>query len=613
MHYNILTFLALLVLFPSTAFTQDIQKNIPPAEPIAAQTPLYGLSMHGTPKYGPEDSHLDYANPNAPQGGTLKTAAIGTFDTLNPFSIKGKAAVGLDLVYDRLMARVWDEPFTMYPQIAERAEVPDDRSSITFHLNPKARFHDKTPITADDVIFSFETLKKEGRPNMRNVYRLVASVEKRDDKTVHFKLGKGYDEETIMILSMMPVLSKAYWSGKSFDAATVQAPLGSGPYKIAEFEQGRRIVYERVKDYWGNDLLTSKGLFNFDKIVYDYYRDDTVAFEAFKTGNLNLRRELDAGQWAKAYDFPAINKGQAQMVALPHGRPERTRAFIFNTRREPFNDIRVRKALGLLFNFEWANTNMYHGQYKRIASYFPNSELAATGAPSPEELALLSPFKGKIAPEIFGDLPPQPVNETAKQRRENIRQADALLKEAGWNVVDGQRMKDGKPFKFEIILDSPEEEKLALSFKRALERVGISTHIRALDSAAYRGRLNEYDFDMTLYYWLSSLSPGSEQILYWGCEAAKQPARWNFAGICDPAIDKIAAGVGNVKTRVELLTHMHALDRLLLAGHYSIPLYYASADNIAYWLPIRHPEKTPLYGMVLETWWMDPAAQPKQD
>ena len=570
-----------------------------------------GLAMHGTPKYGAAATHLDYANPTAPQGGTITMDAIGTFDTLNPYSIKGKAAQGLTLVYDRLMARVWDEPFTMYPLIAERIDVPEDRSSLTVHINPKARFHDGSPITADDVIFSFETLKTQGRPNMRQIYKLADKIEKRSDLTVYFHFGPGYDRETVMIFAMMPALSKKYWEGKIFDQTTLEIPLLNGPYKIAEIDPGRRIVYERVKDYWAKDLFPNVGHNNFDRVVYDYYRDDTVAFEAFKAHNTDLRREYDAGKWASAYDFPAVKDGRVIKAPLLHGRPERVRAFIFNTRRAPFDDIRVRKAFDLLFDFEWMNQNLFHGQYKRIASFFPNSELAATGTPSAEELKILEPWKDKLAPEIFGPAyqPPQQGEKT----RENMRKADQLLKEAGWVVDNGKRMKDGKPLKFEILLGAPEDEKIALNFKRALEKMGIEVAIRILDSAAYTGRLNEYDYDMTLYFWLSTLSPGTEQPLYWSCEAAKQPARWNFAGICDPAVDALAGSIASAKTREDLVTRVHALDRILTHGHYMIPLYYAGQDYVAYWPPVKRPDQTPLYGMVLETWWMDQPKPANQD
>ncbi len=579
------------------------------AQPASAEE-YGGLAMHGKPKYSAQDTHLDYANPSAPKGGALTMSEIGTFDTLNPYSIKGKAAKGLNLVYDRLMARVWDEPFTMYPLIAEKVVVPEDRSSITVQINPKARFHDGSPVTAEDVIFSFETLRDHGRPNMRQIYRLVESFEIRGERTVHFVFGKGYDHETAMIIAMMPVLSKKYWGarieeGKSFDSTTLETPLLNGPYRISEIDPGRRIVYERNPDYWAKDLLTNVGHHNFDHVIYEYYRDDTVAFEAFKSGDLDLRREWDAGKWASAYDVPAVQEQKIAMESLPHGRPERARSFIFNTRRAPFDDIRVREALTLLFDFEWMNKNLFHGQYKRIESFFPNSELAASGEPGQMEVGVLQPWKDVLAPEVFGPAYKAPVSATAEQLRANQREAGRLLNEAGWAVQDGQRMKDGKALEFEILLGAPEDEKIALPFKRSLEKMGVKVLIRVLDSAAYRSRLNEYDFDMTLYHWLSSLSPGTEQVLFWGCEAGKEPARWNFAGICSEAVDSISLSIASTRDRNSLVAHVHALDRILTHGHYMIPLYYAGKDYVAYWHPVQRPANTPLYGMVLETWWMD--------
>ena len=569
--------------------------------------------MHGQPKYTQNDTHLHYANPDAPKGGTLTLDAIGSYDTLNPYNIKGTAAKGLNLVYDRLMARVWDEPFTMYPLIAERVEVPDDRSSITVHINPKARFHDGTTITADDVIFSFETLKEKGRPNMRQIYKLVKTAEKRDALTVHFAFGEGYDRETAMIVAMMPVLSKKYWTGKTFDQTTLEIPLQSGPYKITEMDPGKKIVLERVKDYWAADLLPNVGHNNFDHIVYDYYRDDHIAFEAFKAGEIDLRREYDAGKWASAYDFPALNDGRVYKEALPHGRPEKVRALIFNTRRAPFDDIFVRSAFNLLFDAEWINKNLFHSQYKRINSYFPNSELAATGEPSEAELAILKPELKRLPVAVFGTAYAPPAAANPEQLRANMRAADALLKQAGWVVVDGKRVKNGKPLTFEILLGAPEDEKIALNFKRTLDKMGIDIVIRVLDSAAFTGRLNEYDYDMTLYFWLSTLSPGTEQPLYWGCAAADEPSRWNFAGICDPVVDELSKSIASSKTREDLVTRIHALDRILTHGQYMIPLYYAGEDYVSYWKPVARPAETPLYGMVLETWWMNTPPPANQD
>lgn len=545
----------------------------------------FGIAMVGTPKYSEKDTHLEYANPDAPKGGILKQAAIGNFDTLNAYSIKGKGAQGLNLVTDQLMARVWDEPFTMYPLIAQNVDVPDDRSSVTFTLNPRARFHDGSPITAEDVLFSFETLKTEGRPNMRRIYKL-ATPEKLAERKIKFSFSKGYDRETAMIFMLMPVLSKKYWEGKTFDTTTLEAPLGSGPYKIVEAEPGKRIVYERVQDYWAKDLMVNKGHYNFDKIIYDYYRDDTVAFESFKAGDLNLRREWDAGKWNKNYAFPALDDGRVIKEEIKHGRAEKVRGFIFNTRRAPFNDIQVRRALNLIFDFDWMNKNFFYGKYQRIGhpilgngTYFPNTDLS-----------------------YEPDLNDVRLNNN---RRALLKEADQLLTQAGWGIKNGKRVneKTGDIMAFEILLDDPANEKIALAYKRNLQKMGIEPNVRVLDSSAYRGRMSDYDFDMTLYFWHSTLSPGTEQYLYWSCEAAKQPSRWNYAGVCDPEIDSLAKSIPEAKTREELIEKAQNLDKKLQDGVYMIPLYYNPQDYVAYWAPLKRPETTPLYGMVVETWW----------
>lgn len=582
------------------------------ATPAKAEV-LYALAMHGSPKYNADFTQLDYANAAAPKGGALRQAAIGTFDSLNPFAIKGKPAQGLSFIHDRLMARVWDEPFTLYPLIAEKVDVPEDRSSITFFIDPRAKFQDGTPITADDVIFTFETLRDSGRPNMRRVYKLVSKIEKRDERTVHFEFGEGYDRETVMILGLMPVLSKTWWTGRTFDSSTLDIPNASGPYTVSTVDPGRSITYERVKNYWAADLPVNKGQYNFDKIVFDYYRDDAVAFEAFKAGQIDLRREWDANKWAKGYDVPVISSGQIVKEALPHGRPERVNSLIFNMRRPPFDDVRVREALGLTLDFNWLNNNLFYGLYKQIGSYYPNSALAATGAPDEAQLKILEPFRADLPAEVFGPVWQPPVTGTPNAMRENMRKADELLKAAGWIVKDGKRVnaQTGKPFTFEVLLGSPDDEKLALAFTRGLTRLGITANVRVLDAAAFLGRLNEYDYDMVLYYWLSTLSPGTEQILYWGCEAAKQPARWNYAGICTPAIDAVSQQIASAISRDDLVAHVRALDRLLLWGHYMIPLYYPGVDFVAYRNSIHRPETTPLYGMVLETWWESKTKAPE--
>ena len=558
---RLLTILSLLLL-SSTAHAQE----------------LFGLAMVGEAKYGAKSTHLDYANPDAPKNGVLKQASIGTFDTVNPYTIKGNAADGLNLTTDKLMGRVWDEPFTLYPLIAKSVSVPEDRSSIAFTLNEKARFHDGSAITAQDVLFSFETLREFGRPNMRRLYQL-ATPEILDQGQIKFSLSGDYDRETVMILAMMPILSKAYWQDKDFNKTTLEPPLSNGPYRIKEIEAGRKISYERVPDYWGKDLLVNKGHHNFDVMTYDYFRDDTVALEAFKKGDLSLRREWDAGAWNNSYNFDALEKGYVVKENIEHGRAERIRGFIFNTRRPPFDDINVRHALNLLFDFDWANKNFFFGQYKQVNSFFPNTDL---GNPAPSD---------------------------SRAMREKMREASRLLDKAGWVIKNGKRIhtKTGAPFTFQILTDTPSAEKLALSFTRSLQKMGTEANVRVMDTAAYRARLNDYDYDMILYHWNSTLSPGTEQYLYWSCESAKTPSRWNYAGICDPSIDALAKAIPSAKTRSELQEMAQNLDSKLMSGQYFVPTYYNPYDFVAYWKPLKRPENVPLYGMVLETWWMEPA------
>lgn len=576
----------------------------------AAEAPqkFSGLAMHGTPKLDASFTHLGYANPAAPKGGTLRLSAIGSFDTVNPFSLKGKSAQGLNYVYDRLMGRSWDEPFTLYPLIAERAEMPDDRSSLTIYVNPKARFQDDTPITADDVIFTFNTLKEKGRPNMRQVYKLVNKVEKIGTYGVKFSFSDGHDRETPMILAMMPIISKAYWSKRDFDKTTLTPPVSTGPYKIAFVDPGRRIVYERNPNYWAKDLPVNKGLYNFDRISFDYFRDETVAFEAFKSGNIDVRIELDPGRWTTGYDFPDLKNGAARKEPIAHGRVERLWGFVFNLRRAPFDDLRVRKALSLMIDYDWINQNIFHSQYKPTTSFYPNSALAASGLPSAAELALLEPFRADLPPEVFGAAWQPPKSGSPAANRASQKQADQLLKEAGWIIRDGKRVnaKTGAPLRFEILLNMVEDEKVALALKRALARLGIEVTLRTLDTAAFRDRLNSFDYDMTLFFWQNSLSPGTEQLIYWGCESAKLEGRFNYSGICTPATDALARAIPNVRTREELLAQTRALDRVLTHSHIMIPLFYSGQDLIGARAGFARPATTSLYGNVMENWWFNP-------
>ena len=531
--------------------------------------------MHGQAKYNKTNTHLEYANPDAHKGGALKIAAIGTFDSLNPYSIKGIAAKNMNLVYDRLMRRVWDEPFTMYPLIAEHIEVADDRSSITFHINKKARFHDGSPITAQDVLFSYQTLKEYGRPNMRNIYKLVSSTEILGSHEIKFSLGEGKTRETVMILAMMPVLSKAWWSEHNFDSTITEIPLLNGAYRIKEFEIGRKITYERVPDYWAKDLFVNIGQYNFDNITYEYYRDDTIALEAFKKGDLNLRREWDVGKWRTAY------KGMIDdnvRFNSPHQRPERAHGFIFNLRRPPFDDINVRKALSLAFDYEWIGKNIFHGEFKQIKSFFPNSVLAY--------------------PILYEEMP--------TSFRQKLKMAADILQDSGWVIENGKRInKDTKePLSFELMISTKQEEKIALTYQRTLERLGINMRIRMNDSATFQKRKSNYDYDMIAFYWQNSLSPGTEQMLYWSCKSADKLASFNFSGICNPKLDDFSKAISNAKTYDELTNYAHKIDKLLLSEYISIPLFYKGVDYIAYHKNIKHSDITPTYGAVIESWWM---------
>jgi len=537
---------------------------------------LHTLAMHGQSQYDETSKHLSYVNPEAPKGGSIKVAAIGTFDTLNPYSLKGQAPQNMNLIYDRLMRRVWDEPFTMVPLIAQSVDVPDDRSSITFHLNPAARFHDGSAITAQDVLFSFETLKEHGRPNMRRIYRLIDAVETYDDLTIHFRLGETFDRETIMILALMPVLSKDWWLTRDFDSTLLEPPLTNGPYRIKEVDQGHTITYERVDNYWAKDLLANKGQYNFNTVTYDYFRDDTIALEAFKKGDLDLRREWDVGKWQSAYKDMSTDLVR---LSAPHKRPERTHGFIFNLRRKPFDDLNVRKALTLAFDEDWIGKNLFHSEFKRIDSFFSNSVLAA-----PKKDAL---------------------EGNTKTLRTKLREAGTLLKSAGWIVKDGKRVhKDtNEPMRFEILLSSVQEEKIALTYKRTLERLGIDLDIRMADSATFQKRKNVYDYDILTHYWQNSLSPGTEQMLYWSCDAAKKDAGFNYSGICSKDIDEYATKIGNAKSYDELTRYAHLIDSTGISQHILVPFFYKGVDYIAHKKTLNYPENTAIYGVVFESWW----------
>ena len=579
--------------------------------------PVHGIAMYGAPKYPASFHAFDYVNPEAPKGGTLRWAVTGSFDSLNPFIVRGRPAPGAGAadVFESLMARAQDEPFSLYGLIAETIETPPDRSWVEFCLRPEARWRDGSVITVADVLFSWETLRKHGRPNHRAYYNRVVKAEALDARRVRFtfaplaegRAGERYDRELPLILGLMPILSEAWWRGRDFEATILEPPMGSGPYRVAALVPGRSLEYRRRPDYWGRDLPVRRGTGNPDVVRYDFYRDDGVALEAFKAGEADLRREFDPTRWASGYDFPAARDGRVRQEALAHGRPEPMRGFIFNSRRWPFQNRVVRQALGLAFDFAWINRSLYRGACKRSPSYYPNSELAATGLPSPEETALLEPFLAELPPEVFTQPPALPVTDGSGPAglRANLREAMELLRGAGWRIVDGDLVDtDNRPFVFEILLNASADEKVALEFARALSRLGIRARVRTVDSAQFQGRLDGFDYDLVLYQWISTLSPGNEQAIFFGSAAAEQPGGRNYAGVRSAAVDALAGSLGQAPDRAALVARVRALDRVLIWGHYVVPLFYLGEDRVAFWCRLHRPAVVPLYGFLPDVWWV---------
>ncbi len=577
--------------------------------PAQAVEPSHGIAMHGDLAYGPDFTHFEYSNPDAPKGGSLKLAAQGSYDSLNPFILKGISPPGISLTYDTLMVQSEDEPFSEYGLIAETVEVPDDRSWIIVNLRPEARFHDGSPITADDVVFTLETLKTRAHPFYRSYYSAVTEVEKLAPRRVKFHFEDGENRELPLIVGQMPVLSKAGWQGRDFGKTTLDPWLGSGPYRVAKVDPGRSITYERVDDYWARDLPVNRGRYNFDTIRYDYYRDTTVALQALKAGEYDLRQENISKNWATAYDFAALHDGRFKKVEIPDQRPSGMQAFLFNTRRPVFADPRVRRALAYAFDFEWTNKNLFYGAYQRTSSYFENSELAARGLPNEAERALLEPYAGQLPTELLSEEYRVPASDGSGNARRNLRQAARLLKQAGWVVERGKLVnaKTGTPMRFEILLVSPAFERVVLPFTRNLKRLGIEAKVRTVDATQYQNRLETFDFDLIVSNIGQSLSPGNEQRDLWHSSQATIPGSRNLAGISDPVVDALIEQVITAPDRQTLVDRTRALDRVLLWGHYVIPQWHLQSFRVAYWDKFGRPARSPKYGLaVVDTWWAKP-------
>lgn len=569
----------------------------------------HGLSRYGALKYPVGFSNFEYVNPHAPKGGTFRTAVLGSFETLNQ-TLQGTAPEGLTLTYDTLLVRAADETFSMYGLVAESMELSPDNSWILFNINPKARFHDGTPIAPEDIIFSWKIQRDKGLPRARTHYSNIEKVEKVGERGVKFTFKKTeegtMDPERPLVMGMMPIYSKKDWEGKDFEAVTLNPFLGSGPYRISKFEPGRFIEYERVKDYWAKDHPVRKGFMNFDRIRYEYYRNANVALEAFKAGQYDIIHEGDLNRWRSAYKGLGFTDGRIKKVELNHTRPVGIKGFVFNTRRDIFKDRRVREALLLMFDFEWMNKNLFDGGFKRMESFYENSPFKAQGKPEGAEKELLLSLKDKLEKRVLDkEVQCPPVFDGSGHNRQAQSKALAFLKEAGWVLKKGTLVneKTGKPFVFEILLNDPQYEKTALTFTRSLKNIGITATIRMVDSAQYEERRLDWDFDMIANWWASSLSPGVEQRVYWTRKAADTPGMRNYPNIREESIDILVDKLANASTEEHLLAAGRALDRVLRNGIYLIPFYYSDTDRFAHWDRFGMPPHRPEIGPNPMTWW----------
>jgi microcin C transport system substrate-binding protein len=576
----------------------------------ATAAPRHGLSIFGDLKYAADFKHFDYVNPDAPKGGRatqIGPSGVTTFDSFNNFILKGDAAQGLELVFDSLMARALDEPDAVYGLVAEWSDVADDGMSVTFKLRPEAKFADGSPVTADDVVFSFDTLKAKGHPSIALALRDVVAAEALGAATVRYTFQGRLVRDLPVTVAALPILSKAYYSTHEFDKTTLDPPLGSGPYKIGDYKAGTFVSYLRREDYWAKDLPVNRGLYNFDEVRYEYYRDRGLELENLLSGNFDFREEFTSKDWATGYDKPAVKDGRVLLQTLADERPSGAQGFFINTRREKFKDVRVRKALDLAFDFEWSNRNLFFGLYKRTASFFENSDMKASGPPSPEELALLEPFRDKLPPDVFGEPYAPPVTDGSGNMRDQLREAARLLAEAGWTQTpDGLKNAKGERLTVEILDFDPTFERIVGPYIKNLRLIGIDTTERRVDPSQYERRVKDFDFDLTTQRYSLRLTPGVELKNYWGSEAAETSGSFNLAGIADPVLDQVIERVITAKSRAELVAATRAADRILRAGHYWVPQWYKGAHNIAFWNKFGWPATKPKYERgALETWWYD--------
>lgn len=577
--------------------------------PLASAAPpgAHALTLYGEPPAYPEDfSHFAYVNPEAHKGGTLRLSGFGSFDSLNGFISRGASADQLSLIYDTLTFHALDEPFTEYGLVAERIERAEDNTWVRFHLRPEARFHDGTPITAADVVFTFNTLVEQGAPFYKAYYGGVKEVVADTERSVTFYFHHGDNRELPLVLGQLPVLPAHYWADRDFGKTTLQPPLGSGPYQITNVSSGRNIRYARVADYWAADLPVVRGFYNFDRVIIDYYRDTGVALEAFKAGQFDLNQEVSAKNWATGYDSPALREGAIIKEEIPNLNVQGMQGFVFNLRRPLFEDRRVRQAISLLFDFEWSNTALFHDAYTRTDSYFDNSELGASGLPGADELSLLEPWREHLPAEAFGAAYSPPKTDGSGIIREQMREAYRLLQDAGWEIVDDRLVNEqGEHLSFEFLIAQADFERVLLPFKRNLASLGIELTLRRVDVSQYINRLRSRDFDMVVSDYGQSNSPGNEQREYWHSSSADNPGSRNLMGLQDPAVDSLVEGLIQADSREALISHTRALDRALLAGHYLVPNFHTNVYRVAHWDKFARPPLSPRYDLGLYTWWVD--------
>jgi peptide/nickel transport system substrate-binding protein len=589
------------------AFLVVIATALSPAARAQSSEPVHALAMHGLPRHPPGFTHFPYVNPDAPRGGRLVLGQQGTFDSLNAFIIKGVSAHGLrEYVFESLLVRSDDEPFTLYGLIAESIALPPDRSFVTFHLRPQARFADGQPITPEDVLFSWRVLKDKGWPYHRSHYRKVAKAEKIGARSVRFTFTSAGDREAPLLLGLMPILPSHRLTEETFERTTLEPPLGSGPYVVARVDPGRSLVYHRNPDWWARDLPVNRGRFNFDEIKVDYVRDASTLFEAFKVGEIDVRIEDDPTRWVGGYHFAAVEDGRVVKAELETGLPTGMTALVLNTRRPQFQDARVRRAFILAFDAEWIDRSLFNGVYERTQSYFERSILSSHGRPADaRERALLAPFAGLVKREVLEGTFRFPVTDGSGDNRANLRLAHRLLEEAGWKLERGQRMKDGRRLSVEFMAETRAQERLVLSYQRMLERLGIALEVRQVDSTQFSKRLLSFDFDMVQWTWSASLSPGNEQINRWSSRTAQSEGSLNLAGVTNEAADAMIEALLGADTTEEFTAAVRAFDRVLVSGDYVVPLFHTPKAWVAYWSHLKQPTVRPLAGFDVNTWWTE--------